>query len=117
MVKGQYKVVSRFEDKVLTEIKPGFRLNQKSYDPLSMIEFAAKALPRTRKLFEGECSVCESNCSLEVHHVKHLRKQDMKDKRPDYMLSLMRRMNRKQVLLCKNCHIKVHIGRHDGPGL
>jgi hypothetical protein len=46
-----------------------------AYDPLSMIEFASKVFPISRKLFEGECKVCGSKFNLEVHHVKHLRKQ------------------------------------------
>jgi group II intron reverse transcriptase/maturase len=116
-VKGINKVVAQFEDKVFTDIKPGFRLGKSDYDPLSMIDFAAKTFPRSRKLFEGECTVCGSSDKLEVHHVKHLRKQGVREGRPDYMTNLMRNMNRKQVLLCQACHIKVHQGRHIGPGL
>jgi len=116
-VKGENKVVAQFEDKVLTGIKPGFRLDITDYDPLSMIDLAAKAYPRSRKLFEGECNVCGSKDKLEVHHVKHLRKLGQRDGKPDYMNNLMRAMNRKQVLLCQACHIKVHQGKHIGPGL
>lgn len=117
VIKGESKVVARFEDKELTKIKSGFRLDQVGYDPLSMIDLAAKAFPRSRKLFEGECKVCGSKNNLEVHHVKHLRKQNVTSDRPNYMLSLMRQMNRKQVLLCQECHIKIHKGHHEGPGL
>ena len=116
-VKGVKKVVAQFDDEALYGIKPGFRMSQKEYDPLSIIELASKAFPRSKKLFEGECKVCGSKTNLEVHHVKHLRKQNKSDGNPDYLRSLMQRMNRKQILLCQECHIKVHQGRHEGPGL
>jgi hypothetical protein len=29
----------------------------------------------------------------------------------------MSKMNRKQIPLCKECHIKVHAGKYDGPKL
>lgn len=116
-VNEKSKIVAQFEDRSLTNIKPGFRLNNTAYDPLSMIEFAAKTFPRSRKMFDGECKVCGSQDNLEVHHVKHLRKQNKHEGKSDYMSSLMRQMNRKQVLLCKECHIKVHKGIHDGPGM
>lgn len=116
-VKGTKKVVALFEDQDLYGIKPGFRLNNRAYDPLSMIEFAAKTFPRSKKLFEGDCKVCGSKKNLEVHHVKHLRKQGRPDGKADYMTNLMRQMNRKQILLCQNCHIKVNKGSHTGPGL
>lgn len=115
--KGILKVVAQFDDKELYNIKPGFRLNNMAYDPLSMIEFAAKTFPRSKKIFEGECKVCGSKDKLEVHHVKHLRKQNRPDRKSDYMTNLMRQMNRKQILLCQNCHIKVHKGSHTGPGM
>jgi hypothetical protein len=117
LVKENEKVVARFEDKALTGIKPGFRLKKSGYDPLSMIELAAKAYPRSRMLFEGECKICASKEELEVHHVKHLRKQGIVDKKPDYLKDIMRKMNRKQVLLCQACHNKVHRGGYSGPGL
>ena len=116
-VGNERKLVAKFEDAVISDIKTGFRLNSVGYDPLSMIDLAARAYPRTRKLFEGNCKVCGSNSNLEVHHVKHLRKIGMKEGKPDYMQNLTRSMNRKQILLCQDCHIKVHQGKHTGPGL
>ena len=116
-VNDKKKIVTKFEDNKLTGIKPGFKLHSKGYDPLSMIDLAARAFPRTKTLFEGKCQVCGSDSNLEVHHVKHLRKTGMKEGKPDYMQSLMRSMNRKQVLLCQACHHKVHQGKHTGPGL
>ena len=116
-VKNEKKVIARFEDKVISKIKPGFRLSSEGYDPLSMIDFAARAFPRTRTLFEGSCQVCGSDTNLEVHHVKHLRKTGLKEGKPNYMQNLMRSMNRKQILLCQACHLKVHQGKHTGSGL
>lgn len=114
-VKGQVKEVARFEDGMLSPSSKSFKLSgMKDYDPLSVIDLAVTAIPRTRKLFEGQCSVCGSNNKLEVHHIKHLNKGA---KGHDYLTSLQIRMNRKQILLCQECHNKVHQGRHIGSGL
>lgn len=116
-VKDKSKIVAEFKDETLTGIKRGFNLQITDYDPLSIIDLASKCYPRTRLLFEGECKVCGSKEDLEVHHIKHLRKQVQVNQKADYITNLMKRMNRKQILICKGCHIKIHRGTYFGPGL
>ena len=61
-------------------------------------------------MFESSCLVCESNENIEIHHVRKLR-DSSKSIKNDYFTAMMSRMNRKQVPLCKRCHINVHRGQ------
>nr|UXN44309.1 putative reverse transcriptase [Haslea karadagensis] len=69
-----------------------------------------RRVQRGRKDFTGPCVLCGSNQDIEIHHVRKL----SKTKRKDYLSSMMSRMNRKQVPVCKKCHIKIHQGTYDG---
>ena len=61
------------------------------------------------------CAICDSEeVPIEMHHVKHVRKQGFRYKGFQKQLLLL---NRKQIPLCKNCHKKVHAGLYDGPSL
>lgn len=50
--------------------------------------------------------------SIEIHHVRSLRKRPRKR---NFLEDIMSKMSRKQVPLCKSCHLDVHAGRYDGP--
>jgi hypothetical protein len=65
---------------------------------------------RGRKDLKGPCVLCGSNQEIEIHHIRKLSKA----KRKDYLSSMMARMNRKQIPVCKKCHIKIHQGVYDG---
>jgi len=61
------------------------------------------------------CAVCDSEKDpIEMHHVKHVRKQGFRYKGFHEQMALL---NRKQIPLCKNCHKKVHAGLYDGTSL
>ena len=61
------------------------------------------------------CAICDSDEGpIEMHHVKHVRKQGFRYKGFHEQMALL---NRKQIPLCKNCHKKVHAGLYDGPSL
>jgi hypothetical protein len=117
MVNNKNKAVAEFKDEYLRDIKPGFNNKINDYNPLSIIDLAEISNPRSKALFEGKCSVCNSDNSeqLEVHQLKHLKKTNTN--KVDYMTNLMIRMNRKQILLCKSCHNKIHQGKYFGSGL
>lgn len=83
-------------------------------NPLEYIELTKYRLPRTINSLNAPCIVCNSTTDIELHHLKHIRKSNLKW---DYLTSRMSKINRKQVPLCKNCHIKVHSGKYNGPGL
>lgn len=52
-----------------------------------------------------KCAVCESEYRVEMHHVRH-----MKDLNPKLGVvdKLMVRANRKQIPLCRSCHMSYH---------
>jgi hypothetical protein len=61
------------------------------------------------------CAVCDSEDSpIEMHHVKHVRKEGFRYKGFHEQMALL---NRKQLPLCRNCHKKVHAGSYNGPSL
>jgi hypothetical protein len=71
---------------------------------------------KTRYLTSDRCTICQSTENLEMHHIKALRKDgvDLADK---YAIALMQRMNRKQITVCRRCHMDIHRGRYDGNSL
>jgi group II intron reverse transcriptase/maturase len=71
---------------------------------------------RTQILSTDHCVVCNCKSNLEMHHVKALRKGgvNLKD---NYMLAMMQRINRKQICVCRECHMKIHKGKYDGVSL
>jgi group II intron reverse transcriptase/maturase len=57
------------------------------------------------------CWICGTENDTEMHHVKHLRKEGVK---PTGFLSLMSKLNRKQIPVCRSCHNKIHKGIYNG---
>nr|YP_009367524.1 putative reverse transcriptase and intron maturase [Pseudoneochloris marina]ARK14544.1 putative reverse transcriptase and intron maturase [Pseudoneochloris marina] len=69
----------------------------------------------SRSSLGSPCIICDSEeGSIEMHHVKHVRKNGFRYKGFTEQMALL---NRKQVPLCKQCHQKVHSGLYDGPSL
>lgn len=62
---------------------------------------------RSRSRLGGLCpSICGSDEDVEMHHVKSL-----KTRRNDNSFTqVMRNMNRKQIPVCRPCHLKIHKG-------
>lgn len=80
-------------------------------NPFARLERLAKATFRTKALFEKTCTLCGGSENIEAHHVRKLR-DSSKTIKQDYLTAMMSRMNRKQIPLCKSCHIKFHRGVH-----
>jgi group II intron reverse transcriptase/maturase len=69
----------------------------------------------TKSSLQLPCCICDSDVRpIEMHHVKHVRKNGFRYKGFHQQMALL---NRKQVPLCKECHRKVHSGLYDGPSL
>lgn len=77
-------------------------------EPVEIISNISKRIPRGRKDLEAKCKLCGSINDIEVHHVRKLQR----GKSNDFLTQI--NMNRKQVPLCKTCHIQVHQGKWDG---
>lgn len=69
---------------------------------------------RTRNmLHEQPCVICGATEEIEMHH-----RRGLKNKRTDNTLKGIKiNLSRKQIPLCKACHVKVHAGKYDGPGI
>lgn len=62
----------------------------------------------------GPCIVCDSYDNIEVHHIRALKNIS---KKKDWLSMTMAKFTRKQVPVCKSCHIKIHKGIYDGKKL
>ena len=106
--------------KVLLNDDPG-RVNPWDFrgekvDEISFEKIFTSFAARTQILSSNHCVACNSKSNLEMHHVKALRKGgvNLKD---NYMLAMMQRINRKQICVCRECHMKIHTGKYDGVSL
>lgn len=84
----------------------GREINKPTYSYKNLVAQSSLGLP---------CAICYSDEGpIEMHHVKHVRKEGFRYKGFHEQMALL---NRKQIPLCKNCHKKVHAGLYDGPSL
>lgn len=70
------------------------------------------------RLLADKCELCDSRESVEVHHIRKL--SDIKPKNGKEVAQwkyLMIARNRKTLVVCKKCHVKIHNGEHDGKSL
>ncbi len=70
---------------------------------------------RTQFLMEGPCINCGSKENLEVHHVRRLSSDKKVFSTTERALNS--KLNRKQVVLCRKCHLDIHTNRYDGKKL
>jgi group II intron reverse transcriptase/maturase len=70
---------------------------------------------RTRSKLGLPCVVCGDPDTVQMHHVRHIRKMD--GGAPKGFTRVMAALNRKQVPVCKACHEKIHRGKYDGLSL
>lgn len=68
----------------------------------------------SRSTLGRPCRVCHSKEQIEMHHVRHIRKEGVRYGGFHKEMSLL---NRKQIPLCRECHRKVHLGLYDGISL
>lgn len=68
------------------------------------------------RLLRDECELCGSNDNCNVHHIRKIADLEQKRRkgklRPWEVIMLTRR--RKTLVLCRRCHMNVHMGRYDG---
>ena len=68
---------------------------------------------RTKHKLETEsCPICGSTKKLEYHHVRHIKKGKVTG-----FLQVLKQLNRKQILCCKECHKNIHSGKYDNIAL
>lgn len=90
--------------------KPTWKINTNRYlinsNPIINTSYAENI--SLAKLDKLSCKICGSNFKVEQHHIRK-----MKDLNPKLSLvdRLMVKANRKQIPLCRECHMKLHPNR------
>ena len=70
------------------------------------------------RLLAQKCELCGSTDKIEVHHIRKLSDLEQKGKseRPEWMKQMAAR-RRKTLVVCLECHHKIHYGHYDGKAL
>jgi retron-type reverse transcriptase len=72
---------------------------------------------RTMASFDMPCSLCWEEENVEMHHIRHVRKQKYSRLEQNYE-KIMSLRNRKQIPLCRKCHMNlIHSGKYTGVAL
>ena len=86
-------------------LKPGEYHN---LDPFNVTTFTI----RSNSAWDASCLICGEDDNVEMHHVKHIRKGEIKG-----FTKVMQKLNRKQIPVCRDCHMNIHKGLYDGISL
>ena len=113
-LRSQGKVFKKFgksltvnKEKVLKFYKPGYKNNPWAFSTSHvdyLVKFYARAISPA-SLLGLVCSLCGSDYRVEMHHVRHLKDIDPKKSLAE---KLMMRKKRKQIPLCRSCHLSLH---------
>ena len=70
------------------------------------------------RLLAQECELCGSKDKIEVHHIRKLSDlvRKRQSDRPEWM-KVMAARQRKTLIVCQECHNKIHDGRYGGKAL
>jgi group II intron reverse transcriptase/maturase len=75
---------------------------------------------RTRSKLGWPCVICGTYEDVQMHHVRHIRslkRNRGRQRDKSGFTELMRKMNRKQVPVCRKHHLEIHQGKYDGISL
>jgi group II intron reverse transcriptase/maturase len=70
---------------------------------------------RTKSKLDWPCCICGDEDSIQMHHVRHIRK--MTDRQTKGFTRVLVMLNRKQIPVCTRCHKLIHAGEYDGLSL
>lgn len=79
-------------------------------DPLKITSF----LIRQHWVLGDKCKLCGTTEKVEMHHIRRLK--DLNPKLSS-VHSMMAKMRRKQIPVCRPCHMRIHSGKHSGEKL
>ena len=82
-----------------------FKVNKNNYD-IAQFYYQTVSLASLDNL---KCSACASDFRVEMHHIRAMKDLSPKTKSLD---RLMAKANRKQIPLCRSCHMKHHRGEN-----
>lgn len=88
-----------------------FKVSQTQFrDPMAALRYRLE----TQISMAESCAICGVDQGIEMHHVRHLRKDSVVG---TGFTALMSKLNRKQIPVCKPCHKKIHKGLYNGLNL
>ncbi len=73
-----------------------------------------------KRLQADKCELCGSTQDINVHHIKtlkDLKKRYQGRRDPPTWVKIMAARRRKTLVVCRNCHHKIHSGKYDGERL
>ena len=77
-------------------------------DPFRMFDYSL----RTSSILDAKCSIC-GDTPIEMHHRRGLKQ----GKTDNTLKGISINLSRKQIPLCRSCHLKVHRGEYSGPSI
>jgi hypothetical protein len=87
-------------------------------DPILQSKPARNEL--VKRLLADRCELCDSTEDINVHHVRKLknlkRRYAGRSKPPQWVVRMIEK-RRKTLVVCRQCHQKIHTGSYDGPKL
>jgi len=117
-------VISRIDKEPLVAIFGGFPFERKSEGMAGVDNTFGQAwnYPATnrseavQRLMAGRCELCErTDLPIAAHHIRKLANIDRPGRRPkEDWEKLMAARKRKSLVVCTDCHTKIHAGKHDG---
>lgn len=72
---------------------------------------------RTKFKLSSMCTICGSTEKIEMHHIKHLKNSNTKQKTYKGFDQLVAALGRKQICVCRKCHEKIHKGEYNKTSL
>jgi len=114
---GKNPLIAEFGGFPLVRIPDGIGLGEFKYGVAWNIP-ANKRSELILRLLAGKCELCGCDGPLNVHHIRALADIDRPGRRPkaDWE-KIMSARKRKTLVVCGECHGKIHAGKYDGPKL
>jgi len=116
-------VVKEDKEKSIKEVKFNYQTNLKRLEKFSIGKkddknvglpyYAFNYALRSKKLRNAQCVICGTCSNIEMHHRRPL-KLSITD---NTLKGIVKNLTRKQIPLCKECHLKVHKGSYNGTGI
>lgn len=69
---------------------------------------------RSKTILNKLCLICGSNKNIEMHHLKPIK---YNPKNNNNFKRILSDFSRKQIPICKSCHVKIHSGQYSGKAL
>lgn len=110
--RGQGKEV-KFNYQTTLKRLEKFNTGKKNDKNLGLPYYVFNYAIRSKKPLNAQCSICGTSSNVEMHHRRPLKASKTENTFKGIKINLAR----KQIPLCRECHLKVHTGSYNGPGI